>query len=172
MKVSTFSDGLISLIRGFEGFRTRPYLCPAGVPTIGYGSTYYEDGRRVSLQDTPITQEEAIRLLYHQMGPIAKYVDTYTRDDITQHQFDALGDFIYNFGPGRLKTSRLLKKVNANPNDTTIRDSFMAWVFSGDGSHNGKDDDWDGLIDEAGEKKRMDGLVRRCQARVDLYFRP
>jgi GH24 family phage-related lysozyme (muramidase) len=45
-----------ALCRRFEGFFSHPYLCPAGVPTIGYGATYYEDGRKVTLRDPPITE--------------------------------------------------------------------------------------------------------------------
>ena len=47
------------LIAQFEGLRLKPYLCSAGVPTIGYGSTFYPSGRKVTMQDKPITQETA-----------------------------------------------------------------------------------------------------------------
>ena len=51
------------LCRRFEGLHLRPYLCPAGVPTIGYGATYYEDGTRVTLSDPPLTPQRAEELL-------------------------------------------------------------------------------------------------------------
>ena len=51
------------LCRRFEGFRSKPYLCPAGVPTIGYGSTLYSDGRRVTLDDPPMDEPTARALL-------------------------------------------------------------------------------------------------------------
>ena len=55
-----------SICRRFEGLYLKPYLCPAGVPTIGYGATFYQDGKKVSLRDKPITREQAEDLLmYH-----------------------------------------------------------------------------------------------------------
>ena len=57
------SDNCLAIVRRFEGFRASPYLCPAGVPTIGYGSTRYEDGSKVSLTDPPITQERADQIM-------------------------------------------------------------------------------------------------------------
>ena len=49
--------------RQFEGYRAKPYLCPAGVATIGYGSTYYSDGRKVTLEDAPMDEPTARALL-------------------------------------------------------------------------------------------------------------
>ena len=62
------SQEAVDLIKHFEGLRLTPYLCSAGVPTIGYGSTFYEDGRKVSLQDPPITKERAEELLQFKIG--------------------------------------------------------------------------------------------------------
>ena len=56
-----------ALCRQFEGFRSKPYLCPAGVPTIGYGSTYYADGRKVTLEDPPMDEPTARALLMHEL---------------------------------------------------------------------------------------------------------
>lgn len=50
-----------ALCRRFEGFYAAPYLCPAGVPTIGFGATYYEDGRRVTLRDPPINRQRVLK---------------------------------------------------------------------------------------------------------------
>jgi lysozyme len=58
MKLNTQGYRLICM---FEGFSAKPYLCSAKVPTIGYGSTYYLNGRRVTLLDKPITELEALR---------------------------------------------------------------------------------------------------------------
>lgn len=171
MKVKNVSKGCVSLIKMFEGFSSKPYICPANCKTIGYGSTFYEDGRKVSMSDPAISEERAEQILRHTLVSFEQQVDSMTRDDITQNQFDALVDFAYNAGVGALKSSSLLKKVNANPNDPTIANSFMAWVFGGDGTKNKVDDDGDGLIDEAGEKKKLGGLVNRRKAQVELYFR-
>ena len=53
----------LDIIAEFEGFRSSPYLCPAGIPTIGYGSTFYEDGRKVQLSDPPITEAQGKEML-------------------------------------------------------------------------------------------------------------
>lgn len=140
----------LELIKKYEGFRSKPYLCSAGVPTIGYGSTYYTDGSRVKLQDPRITNEEAEKLLMATLGFYEKSVDSFTRDDITQNQFDALVSFCYNLGPGNLKISTLLKKVNMNPDDVTIRKEFLKWTKA------------------AG--KVLAGLVARRTEEADLYF--
>lgn len=176
MKITKVSDGFIHHVEQFEcgGNVTKylkPYKCPAGIPTIGYGNTFYEDGTKVKLTDPAITKERAIAILKKAMDYFEKQVDAYTTDKVNQNQFDALVDFAYNAGVGALKASTLLKKVNANPNDPTIRNEFMKWVYGGDGTKNKKDDDGDGLIDEAGEKQKLGGLVNRRKAEADLYFK-
>ena len=111
MKIS--NKGL-NLIKEFEGFRKSPYLCPAGVPTIGYGTTRYNDGRQVSLSDSQITEEDALKLLRHQVN--SKYsvaVSDAVKHELTQSQFDALTSFTYNLGEGNLRSSTLLRKLNS-----------------------------------------------------------
>ena len=60
-------DIAAALCKQFEGFRGKPYLCPAGVATIGYGSTYYIDGRKVSLTDETISETIAETILLHEL---------------------------------------------------------------------------------------------------------
>lgn len=99
----------------FEGFRSKPYLCPAGVPTIGYGSTYYPDGRRVALTDQPLGEPEARRMLVHELR--STYLPGVLRLCpvlITEPgALNAIVDFAYNLGLGRLQTSSLRRAVNA-----------------------------------------------------------
>lgn len=165
----TISDQGVLFTARWEGLELKPYLCPAGVPTIGYGSTFYENGRKVTLKDPAITKERALALLKFHMAHFAQTVDSYTTDAVKQHQFDALVDFAYNAGLAALKASTLLKKVNANPNDPSIPGEYQKWVYGGDGTRNGVDDDGDGLIDEPGEKQRLKGLVNRRVAESKLY---
>ena len=80
----------VNLIKIFEGFRAKPYLCSAGVATIGYGSTYYENGVRVKLTDPPIDRIWAEQLLRNVLVHYEREVDAVTTDLITQNQFDAL----------------------------------------------------------------------------------
>jgi len=126
MKVS--KKGL-DLIKKHEGFRNHPYLCPAGVPTIGYGNTYYADGRKVRMTDRPITSSEATELLCDILDIFEKGVTRVVTKPITQNQFDALISFTYNLGLGALKSSTLLKKVNKDPNDPYIDFEFQKWVL-------------------------------------------
>lgn len=104
----------LALMRRFEGFYPRPYMCPAGVPTIGYGATYYEDGTRVTLNDTPIDRARAEGLLIWVVGhvylpQVIKLCPGLDHPD----RLAALIDFTYNLGGTALKNSTLRRKVNA-----------------------------------------------------------
>jgi lysozyme len=150
MKVTKISQKGLDLIKRFEGLSLKPYLCPASIPTIGYGNTYYTDGKKVKLTDPSITQAKAEELLKFLIQSYEKSVDSFCRDDISQHQFDALTSFAYNCGVNNLQSSTLLKKVNLNPQDVTIRNEFMKW--------------------NKGAGKVLAGLTKRRQAEADLYF--
>jgi lysozyme len=151
MKITKTGTAGIEMIKFFEGFRSAPYKCPAGIPTIGYGATFYPDGKKVTMTDKAITEQEGTALLQNMLVSFEKYVDSYCVDTITQNQFDALVSFTYNLGPANLKSSTLLKKVNANPEDETIHLEFMKWVKAGG--------------------KTLKGLVRRREAESQLYFK-
>jgi lysozyme len=151
MKITKTGTAGIEMIKFFEGFRSAPYKCPAGIPTIGYGATFYPDGKKVTMVDKAITEQEGTVLLQNMLVSFEKYVDSYCVDTITQNQFDALVSFAYNLGPANLKSSTLLKKVNANPEDETIHLEFMKWVKAGG--------------------KTLKGLVRRREAESQLYFK-
>jgi lysozyme len=149
-KITKIGQKGLDLIKSFEGLYLKPYLCPANVPTIGYGNTFYENGNKVTLKDPIITEARAIELLMSELGMYEQKVDSYCVDTINQNQFDALVSFCYNVGPGNLKSSTLLKKVNANPNDPTIRTEFLKW--------------------NKGGGKVLAGLTRRRTAEANLYF--
>lgn len=149
-KITKTSQRGLDLIKSFEGFKSKPYLCPAKIWTIGYGSTFYIDGKKVRKDDKEITESEALELLKSMLITFEKYVDSYCIDSINQNQFDALVSFCYNLGPMNLKNSTLLKKVNSNPNDETIEVEFMKWTKSGG--------------------KTLKGLVRRREAEIKLYY--
>jgi lysozyme len=148
MKVS---DNCLKIIREFEGFRAKPYLCPAKVPTIGYGSTRYADGTPVKLTDPPITEAKADEIMRATLGQFEDAVNRYVTVPINQNQFDALVDFAYNAGAQNLRTSTLLKKLN-NSDYAGAAAQFDAWVYGG------------------GEK--LPGLVRRRAAERKLFETP
>ena len=119
-----------AIIKQYEGFRAKPYLCPAGVPTIGYGATYYTDGRKVTLRDAPISEAGADKLLDKMLGKYEDAVNRYVQVPINQNQFDALVSFCYNLGQEALRTSTLLKKLN-NKDYNGAADAFLNWVYAG-----------------------------------------
>lgn len=126
----TPSNDCIALIKQFEGFRSKPYLCPAGIPTIGYGSTKYPDGRAVTLKDAPITEAQAEEILTATLQGFAGSVSKLVKVQLTQGQYDALVDFAYNLGAGRLASSTLLVKVNAGDFSGAAIE-FGKWVKGG-----------------------------------------
>jgi len=115
------------LIKEFEGLSLKPYKCSAGVPTIGYGSTYYENGVRVTMNDLPISKDRAFELLKITASRFAIKVENLLKKPVTQNQFNALVSFAYNVGSGALASSTLLKLVNINPNDAMIAKEFLKW---------------------------------------------
>ena len=123
------SDKGKAIIKQYEGFRAKPYLCPAGVPTIGYGATYYTDGRKVTLRDAPISEADADKLLDKMLVKYEDAVNRYVQVPITQNQFDALVSFCYNLGQENLRKSTLLKKLN-NKDYNGASDAFLNWVYA------------------------------------------
>ena len=119
------------LCRRFEGLHLRPYLCPAGVPTIGYGATYYEDGTRVTLSDPPLTPQRAEELLlWHIENVYLPAVLKLCPEVDTPERLAALIDFAFNLGVGNLRASTLRKRVNAK-RWGDVRTELMRWVKAG-----------------------------------------
>lgn len=150
MKITKTSPAGIEMIKKFEGFVAKPYLCPAKVPTIGYGTTIYPNGKKVTLSDPPVSQAQATEFLKHDLLHFEKQVDALVRDDINQKQFDALVSFCYNLGAGALQKSTLLRRINTNPKDPKIKEAFLMWV-----NVNGKP---------------HAGIRKRRQIEADYYF--
>ena len=133
-----------------EGLRLKPYLCPAKIPTIGYGNTYYSDGKRVTLLDKEITKQQAFDMFKEIANRFGKRVDELVTSNINQNQFNALVSFAYNVGTGNFSSSTLLKKINKNPNDLTLKAEFLRWNKAGG--------------------KVLNGLTNRRNEEADLYF--
>jgi lysozyme len=119
------------LICEFEGLSLKPYLDSIKVPTIGYGNTYYLDGKRVSMLDEPINKAQAFEMFKEIADRFAKKVNSLIKVELTQNQFNSLVSFAYNVGTGNFQSSTLLKKVNKDSNDTTIRLEFLKWNKAG-----------------------------------------
>lgn len=122
----------IDLIEHFEGFRAKPYKCPAGVWTIGLGSTRYPDGRRVAPSDVEITLAKAREIVAATLATeYEPAVNRYVQVPLTQNEFDALVDFAYNCGAQNLRNSTLLRLINNNQKMTASME-FIKWVRAGD----------------------------------------
>jgi len=137
------------LCRRFEGFRAKPYLCPAGIPTIGYGSTYYGHGKKVTLNDPLIEQKDANALLMSELQNtflpgVLRNCPILASDE---RKCNAIVDFCYNLGIGRLQTSTLKRKINAQDWDGA-KEQLMLWSKGGG--------------------KVLPGLLKRRQAEVAL----
>ena len=145
------TNDAIKLLHKYEGLVLDAYLCPAKIPTIGYGNTFYEDGSKVKMGDK-ITKERAIELFENVLeNNFASQVKRLIKSRVTNNQFSALVSFAYNVGVGNLKRSTLLKLVNSNPNDPAIRNQFIRWNRAGG--------------------KILLGLTRRRESEADLYFK-
>ena len=122
----------VDLCKQFEGFRAKPYLCPAGIPTIGYGSTYYADGKKVTMQDEPMEPATAESLLLHELEHT--YLPGVLRHCpiLAAHEkrLNAVVDFAYNLGVGRLQTSTLRRKINEEDWTEAARE-ILKWNRAG-----------------------------------------
>lgn len=107
------SDNCLNIVKQFEGFRSKPYKCPAGIPTIGYGSTYYLNGEKVTMRDSAISEDFATELLEKLLNGFSINVDNLIKVSLNQNQFDALVSFTYNIGVKAFFNSTLLNKLNS-----------------------------------------------------------
>lgn len=141
----TVSKNCIDVIKHYELFMSKPYLDAAGVSTIGYGTTFYENGKKVTLRDPAITEADATRLLMQDVKKFQSDVNYLVKVKLTQGQFDALVSFTYNLGPDidadliaeGLGDSTLLKLINRNIMATNsgwkrvITLEFCKWIHAG-----------------------------------------
>jgi len=139
----------INILHEFEALRLEAYLCPAGVPTIGWGNTYYENGAKVKLGDV-ITKKRADELFANIVDYFSREVLKSLKVKLNDYQFSALVSFAYNVGIRAFRNSTLLRLVNANPNDAGISYQFKRWNKS--------------------RGRVLRGLTRRRKAEIELYF--
>jgi lysozyme len=123
-------DLAVELIAKYEGFRAEPYMCPAKIPTIGYGTTWYPHGPRVTMNDKPCTQEQALEWLKHDAQVAEKAVDRLVTVPLKVAQHAALVSFVYNLGAAAFSASTLLLKLNRGDYDGAAGE-FMRWTKGG-----------------------------------------
>ena len=138
------------LITEFEGFSAKPYLCSAKVPTIGYGSTYYSDNKRVTMLDKEISKLQAFEMFKTIADRFASKVSQLVTSPLNQNQFNACVSLAYNIGMANFMNSTLLKLVNKNHNDILIGLEFKKW--------------------NKVNKKEVAGLTKRRLYESDIYF--
>lgn len=140
----------IDLIKKYEGFEPCPYLDAAGIPTIGYGNTYYPNGIKVSMKDPEISKELAEEMLGLIVDKFEWGVSQMVSGDLKQSQFDALVSFAYNLGLGALQNSTLLKKIKEDPYHPDIPNEFTKWIKAGG--------------------KKLRGLAKRRLEEANVYY--
>lgn len=145
------SQACLDLIKEFEGFSTKAYICPAGKPTISYGLTRYADGRAVRIGDklsTAQAKNEFMKVLQHYINAVNSKVQVV----LTQHQFDALVSFCFNVGVGSFSGSTLLRKLNKGDYKGAARE-LLRW----------------NKATVKGKSVILPGLTRRRQAEKKLF---
>lgn len=133
------------LIKSFEGCRLNAYKCSAGVPTIGYGNTYYPNGDKVQMNDV-ITLQQAVELFDDLIVRYERIVNSKLKVEVKQNEFDALVSHTYNTGG----STTLFKLVNMKADKDKIKNWFTTKYITANG-------------------KRLKGLVIRRQKEWLLY---
>ncbi|MBU9845336.1 lysozyme [Rahnella ecdela] len=143
-RLSTGAKG-IALIKSFEGLSLSKYQDIVGKWTIGYGHLILPD----EVFNVALTEAQAETLLRRDLAVSEKGVNQYVLVPLTQNQFDALVSFTFNLGVGNLKSSTLLRVLNAQQYQSAA-DEFLRW-------------------DKAGGKQ-VAGLTRRRTAERALFI--
>jgi len=141
-------DAALAIIKKFEGLRLKAYLCPAGVWTIGYGSTKINN-RDVIESDT-CTAEEAEEMLIETVSRLKFSVRRIVKVELKQHEYDALISLAYNIGIGNFQNSTLVSLLNARAPENIVALEFPRWNKS--------------------KGKVLAGLITRRKEEMDLFL--
>jgi lysozyme len=142
----------IDLIKSFEGLFLKAYLDPINIPTIGYGTIKYPDGKAVTMKDPAISEAQATQYLEHEVNEKVSNVERMVKVALNDNEFAALVSFSYNVGWQALEKSTLMKLLNAGADRTAVADQFLRWNKAGG--------------------KELAGLTRRRQAERSLFLQP
>lgn len=140
----------VDLVSTFEGYSSNPYLCPAGVWTLGYGTTRYPEGRRVKSHDPNCIVSQAEMWLCHELGKAEQSVIRYCKVYLNDMQRAALASFVYNLGSGAFRASTLRRRINSGDWDD-VPYQLSRW--------------------NKGGGRVLRGLVIRRAAEADLWIR-
>lgn len=121
-----------ALCRPFEGLRLKPYICPAGYATIGYGTVWKPDGTQVTMEHPPIDKATAEAWLLHELRH--NYLAGVVRSSPGLIKFPralgAITDFAYNLGVARYRASTLRRRIDAEDWEGA-KEQLMLWVRGG-----------------------------------------
>lgn len=140
-----------NLCKHFEGLSLNAYICPAGVPTIGYGSTHHLSGEKVKIGDAAITESMANLYLATEikgfMQATLRLCPVLVNHE--PHRLAAITDFAFNCGSGRLKSSTLRRTVNSEDwQESSVQ--LQRWIWGGG--------------------RKLPGLIRRRRAESNLLL--
>lgn len=148
-----FSQKALGLIAKFEGFSSKPYPDPATKAepyTIGYGTTIYPNGVKVTMKDKPVSIVEALGFLEDYLNKTVKpTLEKNLTVKLNQNQIDALASLVYNIGSGNFVKSTLLKKINSKADSSEIEKQWLSW--------------------NKANKQVMKGLTLRREAEFNLF---
>lgn len=131
----------VDICKEFEGFKAYEYICPAGIKTIGYGTTRdYPEG--------PITEQEATELLKRDLKENLKYIKFYA-PNLTDHKLAAILSWVYNLGIGNFKSSTMLKRIKVGKHKEAATE-LLRW--------------------DKANGKPLAGLTRRRKREHDIYL--
>lgn len=144
------NDAALGIIKRFEGWRPHVYRCPAGIPTIGWGSIWDIDGNRVTMDHPPIDELRGASLLTRELRHVEGAIAKLIKFSLVPNQLGALASFTFNLGSGRLQSSTLRAKLNRGDIQGAA-DEFPKWRRAGG--------------------KILNGLVRRRAEERALFLR-
>jgi lysozyme len=152
----------LDLIKEFEGFSSKPYVCPAGIPTIGYGTTYYPDGRKVTMKDPPISEQQAEEYLRDEVMEKAGLIVNFCSKNkirLSSNALSALISFAYNVGIAPVIVGgRAMNQALKSGNLQRIADTILIYNKA--------------TVKVLGVpvKKELKGLTRRREAERELFL--
>jgi len=134
-----------------EGWSSCPYLDSVKIPTIGYGSTYYENGAKVTMQDPCITKDQGMAIMLHTLNKdFLPGIMKVLKVPVNQNQLDAICSLVYNIGSGGFSASTVLKRINSKDTKESISEAWSRWNKAGG--------------------KVVQGLVNRRNKEIALFF--
>jgi len=154
------NNRLTNFLKEKEGFRPEPYLDQAGLPTIGYGTRFYEDGTEVTMDDPAIDETRATNLMNGYVNQVAQTLTQMPGfNQLNPNQKDAVISFGYNFGANFYNDKEnfgIISGAIEKGDNKAITEAFPLYVNVADEN------------DPRGYSESQ-GLVNRRNAEVEMF---